>query len=194
MANLFGKEENKKAFKEILNDKEFLEALGLRGDFDEEDHSRLYQNPYLTHMSSHDLEPRQTATNQPDELFERLYGDERNSAISYFKFLNDKTVDEDEGDVEDKVEEKKEMVDHPDHYNQGLLETMEKFLLYFHGNPDMIKGALLFNVLKYTDRAGHKGNKEEDEKKALFYLDVFETLFDEEFELLGRYRVYKNSK
>lgn len=190
MANLFGKEENKKAFKEILNDKEFLKALGLQGELDEEDHSRLYKNPYLTHMSSHDLEPRQTATNQPDELFERLYGDERNSAISYFKFSNDKTVDEDGGNLE----EKKEMVNHPDHYNQGFIETMEKFLLFFHDNPDMIKGALLFNVLKYTDRAGHKGNKEQDEKKFLFYLDVFETLFDEESELLNRYRVYKNSK
>lgn len=87
--------------------------------------------------------------------------------------------------------EDKEAVKHPDHYNKGILETMEKFILFFHDNPDMIKGALLFNVLKYTDRAEHKGKKEEDEKKAMFYLDVFETLFEDESQLYKLYRVFK---
>ena len=89
---------------------------------------------------------------------------------------------------------KKEAVNHPDHYNKGILETMEKFILFFHDNPDMIKGALLFNVLKYTDRAEHKGKKEEDEKKAMFYLDVFETLFEEEAQLYNLYRIFKGKE
>ena len=90
--------------------------------------------------------------------------------------------------------QKKEAVNHPDHYNKGILETMEKFILFFHDNPDMIKGALLFNVLKYTDRAEHKGKKEEDEKKAMFYLDVFETLFEEEAQLYNLYRIFKGKE
>ena len=89
---------------------------------------------------------------------------------------------------------KKEAVNHPEHYNKGILETMEKFVLFFHDNPDMIKGALLFNVLKYTDRAEHKGKKEEDEKKAMFYLDVFETLFEEEAQLYKLYRIFKGKE
>ena len=90
--------------------------------------------------------------------------------------------------------EDKEAVKHPDHYNKGILETIEKFILFFHDNPDMIKGALLFNVLKYTDRAEHKGKKEEDEKKAMFYLDVFETLFEEEAQLYNLYRIFKGKE
>ena len=90
--------------------------------------------------------------------------------------------------------QKKEAVNHPEHYNKGILETMEKFILFFHDNPDMIKGALLFNVLKYTDRAEHKGKKEEDEKKAMFYLDVFETLFEEEAQLYNLYRIFKGKE
>lgn len=90
--------------------------------------------------------------------------------------------------------QKKEAVNHPEHYNKGILETMEKFILFFHDNPDMIKGALLFNVLKYTDRAEHKGKREEDEKKAMFYLDVFETLFEEEAQLYNLYRIFKGKE
>lgn len=87
--------------------------------------------------------------------------------------------------------EEKDMVNHPEHYNKGMLETLEKFMLFFHATPDMIKGALLFNVLRYTDRAEHKWNKEEDESKAKFYLDVFETLFEEEARYYNLYRTFK---
>lgn len=85
-------------------------------------------------------------------------------------------------------------VNHPSHYNQGMLETMEKFFLMFHDNDDMIKGALLFNVLKYTDRAGHKDNKEQDENKAKFYLDQLELLYPDDIEKFMFYRDAKDLK
>lgn len=85
-------------------------------------------------------------------------------------------------------------VNHPSHYNQGMLETMEKFFLMFHDNDDMIKGALLFNVLKYTDRAGHKDDKEQDENKAKFYLDQLELLYPDDIEKFMFYRDAKNLK
>lgn len=85
-------------------------------------------------------------------------------------------------------------VNHPSHYNQGMLETMEKFFLMFHDNDDMIKGALLFNVLKYTDRAGHKDNKEQDENKAKFYLNQLELLYPGDIEKFMFYRDAKTLK
>lgn len=88
----------------------------------------------------------------------------------------------------------KEAVHHPDHYNKGLMETMEKFLLMFHDRPDFVKGALLFNIMKYTDRAPFKGKEKEDNDKGGFYLDVFETLFEEDAWMLNLYRVGKQNK
>ena len=85
-------------------------------------------------------------------------------------------------------------VNHPSHYNQGMLETMEKFFLMFHDNDDMIKGALLFNVLKYTDRAGYKDDKEQDENKAKFYLDQLELLYPDDIEKFMFYRDAKDLK
>lgn len=97
-------------------------------------------------------------------------------------------------DKHEAIYNKKEMVNHPDHYNQGLLETMERFLLHYSDKPDYIKGALIFNIDKYLDRSPFKGKKEEDEKKAQFYLEVFELLFPDEFEMIQLYRNYKESK
>ena len=85
-------------------------------------------------------------------------------------------------------------VEHPDHYNRTPVETMEKFFLMTDGNEYMIKGALLFNILKYTDRAGHKGDIEVDNKKAKFYLDLLEHLFPHDFEHYRVYQSFKKSK
>lgn len=57
-------------------------------------------------------------------------------------------------------------VDHPSHYNRGKIEVID-FIedqgLSFH----------LGNVIKYITRAGSKGNKLEDLKKAQWYLDRY---------------------
>ena len=61
-------------------------------------------------------------------------------------------------------EDKKEMIDHPKHYNMGKYEAI-----------DVIEGwGLGFNLgntVKYISRAGYKDNILQDLKKALWYLD-----------------------
>ena len=59
---------------------------------------------------------------------------------------------------------KKEMVDHPDHYNQGKIEVIdaiEDWDLNFNEG----------NVVKYVARHRHKINPLEDLKKAKWYLE-----------------------
>ena len=115
--------------------------------------------------------------------------------IGLFDMLLDTDPEVEEEPSEELTEEiTEDAVNHPSHYNQGMLETMEKFFLMFHDNDDMIKGALLFNVLKYTDRAGHKDNKEQDENKAKFYLDQLELLYPDDIEKFMFYRDAKDLK
>ena len=62
------------------------------------------------------------------------------------------------------IEEKKEMIDHPSHYNQGKFEAIdviEDWKLNFN----------LGNTVKYISRAGHKDNIIQDLKKSLWYLN-----------------------
>lgn len=63
-------------------------------------------------------------------------------------------------------EQEKNMVNHPSHYNKGKIEVID-FIedqgLSFH----------LGNVIKYVARAGSKGDKLEDLKKAQWYLDRY---------------------
>ena len=59
---------------------------------------------------------------------------------------------------------KKEMVDHPDHYNQGKIEVIdaiEDWDLNFNEG----------NVVKYVARHRHKVNPLEDLKKAKWYIE-----------------------
>ena len=59
-------------------------------------------------------------------------------------------------------EEKKEMVNHPSHYNKGIetIEYIESWSMNFNTG----------NVIKYVTRAGYKNNQLEDMKKAMWYL------------------------
>ena len=61
-------------------------------------------------------------------------------------------------------EDKKEMVDHPSHYNMGKYEAIDVI-------EDWELGFNLGNTVKYISRAGHKDNILQDLKKALWYLD-----------------------
>ena len=59
---------------------------------------------------------------------------------------------------------KKEMINHPSHYNKGKFEAIdviEDWQLNFN----------LGNTVKYISRAGHKDDIIQDLKKALWYLD-----------------------
>ena len=66
-----------------------------------------------------------------------------------------------------KVTPKKEdVINHPSHYTRGKIEVIdfiEDQQLSYH----------LGNVIKYIARAGHKGDKLEDLKKARWYLDRY---------------------
>ena len=63
-------------------------------------------------------------------------------------------------------EDKKEMVDHPKHYNMGKYEAIDVI-------EDWGLGFYLGNTVKYISRAGHKDKDKiiEDLKKAAWYLD-----------------------
>ena len=58
---------------------------------------------------------------------------------------------------------KKEMINHPRHYNQGIeaIDYIESHKMGFN----------IGNVIKYVTRAKHKGTELQDLKKALWYLD-----------------------
>lgn len=61
-------------------------------------------------------------------------------------------------------EPSKETVNHPNHYNTGeyeVIDVIEDWDLNFN----------LGNAIKYIARCNHKGNKEEDLKKAVFYIN-----------------------
>jgi len=62
-----------------------------------------------------------------------------------------------------KLKDKVDVVNHPEHYKHGGMETIdviECFKLDYH----------LGNTFKYISRAKHKGNELEDLKKAQWYL------------------------
>lgn len=54
-------------------------------------------------------------------------------------------------------------VNHPSHYTQGKIEVIE----YIN---DQKFNFNLGNAIKYICRCNHKGSKEEDLRKAIFYL------------------------
>ena len=69
---------------------------------------------------------------------------------------------------------KKEMVEHPDHYNKGIevIDFIESWSLDFNEG----------NVVKYVTRHKLKGKPLEDLKKARFYIDRLIALQEREEE------------
>lgn len=57
-----------------------------------------------------------------------------------------------------------QLVNHPDHYNQGKIEVIDAILDW---GLDFIEG----NVIKYIARSRHKSSRVGDLKKARWYLD-----------------------
>ena len=60
-------------------------------------------------------------------------------------------------------------VNHPSHYNQGGIETLD--IIKMSLTKEEYKGYLKGNVLKYRERAQFKGNAEQDYAKAKFYFE-----------------------
>lgn len=63
-------------------------------------------------------------------------------------------------------------VNHPSHYNQGGIETLDIIKMCL--TEEEYKGYLKGNVIKYRERAQFKGNAEQDYAKAKFYFDELE--------------------
>ena len=57
-----------------------------------------------------------------------------------------------------------DMVNHPTHYKAGHLEAIDILQTYFPHSP------LLWNATKYLLRAERKGNKTQDLRKAMWYI------------------------
>lgn len=77
--------------------------------------------------------------------------------------VEQQTIEEPEVKV---VELKEDVINHPSHYTRGKIEVIdfiEDQQLPYH----------LGNVIKYIARAGYKGDKLEDLKKARWYLDRY---------------------
>ena len=69
-----------------------------------------------------------------------------------------------------------EMVNHPDHYNQGGIECFD-VIKAFHGQ-DAFEGFCAGNVLKYVMRYKHKDNPKQDLEKARVYLNEIIKLYE----------------
>ncbi len=70
---------------------------------------------------------------------------------------------------------KKEMVEHPKHYNAGTIEVIDFIEAW---SLDFNEG----NVVKYITRHRHKSKPLEDLKKARFYIDRLIALQEREEE------------
>ena len=65
-----------------------------------------------------------------------------------------------------------DMVNHPDHYMVGGIEALAVIEAKLGGpTNEMYRGYLMGNVMKYLMRSPYKGKREEDLRKAQFYLD-----------------------
>ena len=67
------------------------------------------------------------------------------------------------GDILLNEKDKKEMINHPSHYNMGKYEAIDVI-------EDWELGFNLGNTIKYISRAGHKDDIVQDLKKAMWYL------------------------
>lgn len=68
------------------------------------------------------------------------------------------------------------MVDHPTHYNQGNMETIDEMILIF--GVEAVMHFCMCNAWKYRARAAYKGNPSEDMEKSYWYLAKYKELED----------------
>lgn len=65
------------------------------------------------------------------------------------------------------IKEKEDLVNHPSHYTNGDVETIDKMVIIFGAKETAI--ICLGNCFKYLDRYKFKGNPQQDLEKALWY-------------------------
>lgn len=61
-------------------------------------------------------------------------------------------------------------VNHPKHYTQGKIETIDLIEEIVKSYPDPVIGGCIWQVIKYISRAPHKNNMAEDLAKGEWYL------------------------
>jgi hypothetical protein len=71
-------------------------------------------------------------------------------------------------DMIDIVSSQPDPVNHPSHYTDGGIETID--YLEAKLGPDGFRAFCLGNALKYVSRAGKKGDLKQDLSKAIWYL------------------------
>ena len=76
-----------------------------------------------------------------------------------------------------------EMVNHPNHYNQGKRETIEEMRLMF--GDQAVADFCRLSAYKYMRRADYKGKQEEDLAKAEWYMDYLDKMERERVERLA---------
>ena len=96
-----------------------------------------------------------------DTLCEKL----DSALFPYIKWSDEEPTEIHKSKLED-------MVNHPSHYNQGGIETLD--IIKMSLTKEEYRGYLKGNVLKYRERAQFKGNAEQDYAKAKFYFDELE--------------------
>lgn len=65
--------------------------------------------------------------------------------------------------------DQQDMVNHPPHYTQGGMETID--IMEAKSTPEEFKGHLKLTALKYLTRAGHKDDELQDAKKTQWYVN-----------------------
>ena len=65
----------------------------------------------------------------------------------------------------------KELVNHPDHYNQGSMEAIDAMIGAY--GKQAVKTFCKINAFKYLWRLGHKDAEEQEVGKIKWYLDKY---------------------
>jgi hypothetical protein len=71
-----------------------------------------------------------------------------------------------------------DMVNHPPHYTQGGIETID--IMEAKSTPEEFKGHLKLTALKYLTRAGHKESELQDAKKTQWYVNKWVKTIEKE--------------
>lgn len=98
-------------------------------------------------------------------LTERLEAEGRPATISE---MAKQVLDKEQVSVSG-VPYKVDMVNSPEHYKAGGIETID--YIEAKATEEELRGYLKYNVIKYLSRAKYKGNDLQDLKKAQWYLN-----------------------
>lgn len=74
------------------------------------------------------------------------------------------------------AQEKTEMINHPNHYNQGEIECIDAMIAA--KGIEAVKNFCDCSAFKYEWRLGHKDDEEQEVKKAIWYLNKYLELLE----------------